>query len=129
MHAQESDALAHQVADDFQMIVLNDRMPAAAIHEEQNRVSAVERVGVLWPAVQIKRGFHARHVLQASVKQLHAGVEFVFARAVARPAGNQNDFLVRGARVDAPAKRRRQQGQEGGFHAMRALSNYCDLRL
>ena len=116
MRAGESGAFLHQVADDFQMVVLNDRMARTAVHEEQDGVRAVKRFRVFRPAVQVKPRSDPGHILEALVQQLHAGVELMFAGTVARMAGDENDFLVRGARIDAPAQRRGQQSQQGCFH-------------
>ena len=84
-------------------------MTAPSIHEKENRPRTVKDRLVLGPTAGDKHRLDARHIGQAFLQQLAAGVEFVIARAVALPARNQHDLgrVGRSARFVAQASRRR----------------------
>ena len=50
VHAGDPDAFIHQFLDDLQMVFLDDRVAAAAVHEEDDRAGTVKDRLVLGPS-------------------------------------------------------------------------------
>ena len=92
MQAGEADALVHELLKLGQVIALDHRMAAAAVHEEDQGLGAVEDRLVLRPAAGDHDGLDAGHLGQALAQQLAAGVELVVAGSVAGMAGDQDDL-------------------------------------
>ena len=93
MHAHDADAFVHQSLHEIQLFV--DVVPVAAIAIHDDRRHAIERVRILGPVVgchdgvDIWIGFH-----EALGEQHAARSVFVFAGAVARMAGDEEDFRL-----------------------------------
>src|SRR6516164_2904511 len=71
---------------------MNDRMPAAAIHEEYDAFGVIERAGILGPTISCHHWEDAWRLLQEFHEHGTAGEELVFAGPVALPACHQDDF-------------------------------------
>ena len=78
------------------MVALDHRMAAAAVHEEDDDLPVEDRLVLGQPPVDEHR-LDAGDLCQALGQQLAAGVELVFAGAVAGPAGDQDDLGVSAA--------------------------------
>src|SRR5437867_13350235 len=107
MKAREANPLFHELPDDLEMIALDNRMSAAAIHEENERVSPGKRLGVFGPAVEVDRGNHPGNLVEAFFQKQDPGIEFVFTRSMAGSPGNEDDFFP------GPALRRGRRWVEG----------------
>src|ERR1051326_8121322 len=65
MDAAQADAFLHQSAELFKMLILQRWMSGAAIGVDDNAIRAVERAGVLGPAVAIDDGGNALDLVEA----------------------------------------------------------------
>src|SRR5208283_2973108 len=92
VQARQADTLVHELLELGQVIALDHRMAAAAIHEEDQGLGAVEDRFVLRPAAGDHHGLDAGHLGQALAEQLAAGVELMFAGLVTGMAGDQDDL-------------------------------------
>ena len=92
VQTRQADALVHEFLKLGQVITLDHRMAAAAIHEEDQGLGPVEDRFVLRPAAGDHHGLDAGHLGQALAEQLAAGVELMFAGSVTGMAGDQDDL-------------------------------------
>ena len=92
VQVDEADALVDQLLHDVAVLLLDDRMAAAAVHVEDDRLGALEGLGVLRPAVAGHDGEDAGRLLEHLHEDGAAGEELVFARAVALAAGDEDDL-------------------------------------
>ena len=91
--ADQSDALVHQGIYLGEVSV--DRMAAAAVHVQDDRVGVVEGRGVLRPTPVVYGRHDLGHVGVEPLRQEHAtGSVFVGAEAVALATGDQDDLLL-----------------------------------
>ena len=94
MRAPDSDALGNEVIDQFGARGLNGRMPTAAISIDQDGVHALEGVIALGPTHVVHFGGDAGQLIEAFLEQQTTGPEFVIARPVTGPAGDEQDFFI-----------------------------------
>ncbi len=97
------------------MIALDDRVAAAAVHEEDDGPCAVEHGLVLRPTPGDEHRVDARDLLEGLDEQLAPGVELVVARAVAGTAGDDDDLGILGPRGNGQAGDEG-EGGEGDSH-------------
>lgn len=79
MHAVESDVLADEFPDDFQMVAPDNGMASAAVHVEDDRGRAVEDMFIVRPAAGGEHGVGPRDVARALLEQLRAGVVLLYS--------------------------------------------------
>ena len=77
------------------MVTLDGGMPAASVSIDDHRAGAIERIFHMRPAVGVNGDVHAFSAGEALLEEKTTGAEFVVARPVALPAGDENDVLVR----------------------------------
>src|SRR5438270_12818152 len=104
------------------MIVLQRGMTGAAVGVDHDAVRAVEGVGVLRPAVAIDNGGDALDFVEAGFEEQAAGAVLMLAGAMARRAGDEDDFFIGGLR----AKDAGEQGKGGEqfFHVRNELLGF-----
>ena len=78
-------------------------MSTAPVRIDRHRRRAVEDFDIGRPAIRNHHRLDARHLVQAFAQQQHARAMFMIARAMTRPAGNQDDLLVRPLSGASPA--------------------------
>jgi hypothetical protein len=96
MSKADSDAFGGEFANFFDVSGFGDGMPGTAIHVKENGIDAVERGFVSGPAAFLDGRFDAGGLIQALCEQHATGVEFMIARAVAGPTGDEENFFLGG---------------------------------
>ena len=94
MRATDAEALGDEVIDQLGARRLNGRMAAAAIGIDQDGGHALEGVIALGPTHVVHFGGDAGQLFEAFLEQQTTGPEFVIARAVTGPAGDEQDFFI-----------------------------------
>ena len=94
MQIDEADALIHQLLHDVAVLLLDNRMTAAAVHVEDDGFGALEGLGVLRPAVARHHREDARCLLEHLHEQGAAGEEFMLAGSVALVSGDEDNLRL-----------------------------------
>src|SRR3954471_9706472 len=94
MDAAESHALIHEIAQNFQMVLLNRRMPIAAIGINQNRVRPVERIGILRPAIGVNDAGNSSCLIETFLQQQTPGPMLVLPGTMAGSASDKDDLFI-----------------------------------